>query len=126
MIMGSLLCKHKGKLCAIAVLLAAAAQGAAAAGIAWAKKGEFETCLESNLDKWLAHRAEIEVNEAAVAARLDDAAVASWTVDTMAQCRARGGTAEATSEARFAKHMAQWRQHIYDIAAEIRKRGNTD
>ena len=37
-----------------------------------------------------------------------------------------GGTAEATSEARFAKHMAQWRQHIYDIAAEIRKRGNTD
>jgi hypothetical protein len=126
MIMRSLLCKHKGKLCAIAIFLAAAAQGADAAGISWARKGEFETCLESNLDKWLAHRAELEVNEAAVAARLDDAAVASWTVDTMAQCRARGGAAEATSEARFAKHMAQWRQHIYDIAAEIRKRGNTD
>jgi hypothetical protein len=126
MIMASLLCRHKRKLCAIAIFLAAAAQGAAAAGIAWSKKGEFETCLESTLDKWIAQRAALEVDEPAAAAQLDDAAVASWTVDTMAQCRARGGAAEATSEQRFAKHMAQWRQHIYDVAAEIRKRGNAD
>jgi hypothetical protein len=30
------------------------------------------------------------------------------------------------SEDRFTKHMAQWRQHIYDVAADIRKRGDTD
>jgi len=124
--MRSLLCRHTCSLWAAAILLAATASAADAAGIAWAKKGEFETCLESTLDKWIAQRAALEVDEPAAAAKLDDAAVASWTVETMAQCRARGGAAEATSEQRFAKHMAQWRQHIYDVAAEIRKRGNTD
>ena len=110
------------------VLLAATAQvsSAGAAGITWAKKGEFETCLESSLDKWLAARAELEVNEHPTAAQLDDAAVATWTLETIAQCRARGGTAEAASEDRFAKHMAQWRQHIYDLAADIRKKGQSD
>ena len=86
--MGSLLCKHKGKLCAIAVLLAAAAQGAAAAGIAWAKKGEFETCLESSLDKWLATGPSSRSTRTRHAAKLDDAAVAAWTIETIAQCRA--------------------------------------
>ena len=80
----------------IVVLLAAAVQAssAGAASITWAKKGEFETCLESSLDKWLAARAELEVNEDPAAAQLDNAAVATWTLETLAQCRARGGTAE--------------------------------
>jgi hypothetical protein len=124
--MRSLLCRHKRCLCAIAILLAAAAQGADAAGITWARKGDYEACLETNLDKWLAQRAELEVNEVATAARLDDAAVASWTLETMAQCRTRAGVTEVASEDRFTKHMAQWRQHIYDVAADIRKRGDTD
>jgi hypothetical protein len=34
--------------------------------------------------------------------------------------------ADAASEDRFAKHMAQWRQHIYDLAADIRKKGQSD
>ena len=36
------------------------------------------------------------------------------------------GRREAASEERFTKYMAQWRQHIYDLAADIRKRGETD
>ena len=113
----------------IIVLLAAAVQAssaASAAGITWTKKGEFETCLESSLDKWLAARAELEVNEDPAAAQLDNATVATWTLETLAQCRARGGTAEASSEDRFTKYMAQWRQHIYDLAADIRKKNNSD
>ena len=112
----------------IVVLLVATVQAsnAGAAGITWAKKGEFETCLESSLDKWLAARAELEVNEDPAAAQLDNAAVATWTLETLAQCRARGGTAEASSEDRFTKYMAQWRQHIYDLAADIRKKNNSD
>ena len=112
----------------IVVLLAATMQAssAGAAGITWAKKGEFETCLESSLDKWLAARAELEVNEDPAAAQLDNAAVATWTLETLAQCRTRGGTAEASSEDRFTKYMAQWRQHIYDLAADIRKKNNSD
>ena len=112
----------------IVVLLAATMQAssAGAAGITWAKKGEFETCLESSLDKWLAARAELEVNEDPAAAQLDNATVATWTLETLAQCRARGGTAESTSEDRFTKYMAQWRQHIYDLAADIRKKNNSD
>jgi hypothetical protein len=128
-IMPGLLCRQKRGLCVIGIaLLAATAQvsSAGAAAISWAKKGEFETCLESSLDKWLAARAELEVKEDPTAAQLDDAAVATWTLETIAQCRARGGTAEAASEDRFTRHMAQWRQHIYDLAADIRKRGQSD
>ena len=112
----------------IIALLAVTVQvsSAGAAGITWAKKGEFEACLESSLDKWLAARAALEVNEDPAAALLDNAAVATWTLETLAQCRARGGTAEAASEDRFTKYMAQWRQHIYDLAADIRKKNNSD
>ena len=39
----------------------------------------------------------------------------------------RGGAGGGRgSEERFAKHMAQWRQHIYDLAADIRKKGQSD
>jgi hypothetical protein len=126
--MPSLPCGQKRCLRAVAIVLAAAAlsPSAGAASITWTKKGEFETCLESNLDKWLAARAAIEVNDAPTAAKLDDAAVATWTLQTMAQCRSRGGKAEAASEERFTKYMAQWRRHIYDVASDIRKRGETD
>ena len=50
-----------GRLGALALMWAAAAyaSGAGAATITWAKKGEFEACLESTLDRWLAARAEI-------------------------------------------------------------------
>lgn len=127
--MPSLLCRQQRGLRAIAiVLLAATAQisGANAAAITWGKKGGFEACLESSLEKWLAERAALEVNEDPAAAQLDDTAVAAWTLQTIAQCRARAGTAEVDSEDRFTKHMAHWRQHIYDLAADIRKKGQSD
>ena len=64
--------------------------GADAAPITWAKRGEFEACLEHGLEKWLKAQAELVVNEDAAAGRLDDASVARWTVDILAACRARG------------------------------------
>jgi hypothetical protein len=97
-----------------------------AAPIAWGSKGEFEACLERSLDKWLATQAELQINESPAAANLDDAAVAAWTVQTLGQCRSAAQPADATSEDRFAKHMAQWRQHIYDLATDIRKKGQSD
>ncbi len=99
---------------------------ASAAPIAWGSKGEFEACLERGLDKWLAAQAELQINESPAAAGLDDAAVAAWTVQTLAQCRTVAQAADATSEERFSKHMAQWRQHIYDLATDIRKKGQSD
>lgn len=125
----SLLCRRRRGLCAVGIaLLAATAQvsSADAAAITWGRKGAFEACLEGGLEKWLAAQAELEVNEDPAAARLDDVAVAAWTLATIAQCRARAGAAEADSEGRFTKHMAHWRQHIYDLAADIRKRGHSD
>jgi hypothetical protein len=113
---------------AIGVLLAWAAglAGASAAPITWDKRGAFEACLESSLDKWLTTQAQLQVNEDPAAAKLDDAAVATWTVETMDRCRSVGQAADAASEERFAKHMAQWRQHIYDLAGDIRRKGLSD
>jgi hypothetical protein len=112
----------------VGVLLAWAAglAGASAAPITWEKKGAFEACLESNLDKWLTIQAQLQVNEDPAAARLDDAVVAAWTVETADRCRSAGQAADPASEERFTKHMAQWRQHIYDLATDIRKKGVSD
>jgi len=100
--------------------------GASAAPITWGKQGAFEACLETSLEKWLQAQAELVVNEDPAASRLDDAAVAKWTIDTLAQCRARVGGADAESEGRFTSHMARWRNHIYDLASSIRQRGMSD
>jgi hypothetical protein len=66
------------------------------------------------------------VNEDPATGQIDDAAVAAWTVDTIAQCRARAGQANAGSEDRFANHMVRWRNHIYDLAGSIRQKGISD
>jgi hypothetical protein len=112
----------------VGVLLgwAAGLAGASAAPITWDKKGAFEACLETSLDRWLTTQAQLQVNEDPAAAKLDDAAVAAWTIETVDRCRAVAQAADAASEDRFAKHMAQWRQHIYDLAADIRKKGQSD
>jgi hypothetical protein len=112
----------------IGVLLAWAAgvAGASAAPITWDRKGAFEACLESNLDGWLTTQAQLQVNEDPGAAKLDDAVVAAWTVETMDRCRSAGQAADSASAERFTKHMAQWRQHIYDLATDIRKKGMSD
>jgi hypothetical protein len=100
--------------------------GADAGPIPWTKQGAFEVCLDRSLDEWLRVQAELVVNEDAAAGRLDDAAVARWTVDTLAACRARVEHADAESGDRFAKHMVRWRHHIYDLVTSIRQKGTSD
>ncbi len=100
--------------------------GALASPIIWDKKGAFEACLDSSLDKWLSAQAELQVNEDPAATKLDDAAVAAWTAATIDRCRAMAKAGDAASEDRFSRHMAQWRQHIYDLAADIRRKGQSD
>lgn len=99
---------------------------AEAAPIVWDRKGAFESCLESKLQAWLAKQAELQVTEDPAVANLDDAAAAAWTIETLKQCRASPQTADQASEDKFTKHVAQWRQHIYDLAADIRKKGQSD
>jgi hypothetical protein len=111
----------------IVALMASVEWGSAdAAAITWTKQGAFEACLERNLEEWLKAQAELVVNEDAAAAQIDDAAVARWTVDTLASCQARAGHEDADSEDRFTKHMARWRHHIYDLASSIRQKGASD
>jgi hypothetical protein len=113
---------------AFGILLAwvASLEATTAAPITWDKKGAFEACLESRLDTWLATQAQLQVNEDPDADKLDDGVVATWTVETIDRCRSAGQAAGAASADRFAKHMAQWRQHIYDLASDIRKKGQSD
>jgi hypothetical protein len=109
---------------ALGVLLGC--NGASAASIAWAKQGAFEACLEVSLEKWLQAQAELVVNEDPAAGRLDDAAVAKWTIDTLAQCRTQAGGGNPDSESRFTGHMVRWRNHVYDLASTIRQKGASD
>lgn len=109
------------------IVLAGVGCGSARAdSIAWATQGPFETCLEASLDKWLQVEAALIVDEDPAAGRLNDAVVAKWTLETVAECRARNGTGDARSEDRFTTYMARWRNHIYDLASSIRQRGASD
>lgn len=99
---------------------------AKAVPIAWDRKGAFEACLENRLEAWLAKQAELQVAEDPAVANLDDAAVAAWTIETLKQCRATSPAADQASEDKFTKHVAQWRRHIYDLAADLRKKGQSD
>jgi hypothetical protein len=113
--------------CAIVLLAAAmASPSGQAASISWAKNGAFEACLESTMETWLASQAELIVLNDAVARGLDDAIVQGWTLHVLQQCRDRAGVSEPASAEKFQKHMAQWRQHIYDLAEGIRRRGQPD
>jgi len=100
--------------------------GTVAAPLTWDRKGAFEACLERSLEAWIKAQAELVVNEDPAAGNLDDPAVAAWAAQVLAQCKASGGGEVATSTDRFTKHMAQWRQHIYDLAAGIRQKGGAD
>jgi hypothetical protein len=129
MVMVSGLCPRRRGIAFIGIAALIASCGwsrADAAPITWAKQGTFEACLELSLNEWLRAQAELVVNEDAAAARLDDAVVARWTVDTLASCQARAGPADADSEDRFTKYMARWRHHIYDLASSIRQKGVSD
>jgi hypothetical protein len=92
----------------------------------WADRGTFEVCLEDKAGKWLRRQAELVVTQDAEANRLDDAVVAQWTVEALAQCQVLSSPAEASAEDRFARYMARWRGLIYEVASEIRREGGAE
>lgn len=108
----------------LAALLLAPPAGAAT--VTWAAKGPFEACLESNLETWLGTQAVREVNEETSIKPLDDAEVAKWAASVLVMCAEQRSTANPASEDLFVKYMARWREHIYDRAVEIRRRGISD
>lgn len=112
--------------CSVALAVAAALQPASAASLAFAKTGPYEACLQSEAETWLNARAEDVVNGAESVKTLDDAKVAGWTVDTLKTCAAKGAAADAGNEAAFAKYMARWREHLYELARVIRAKGGSD
>src|SRR3990172_127949 len=114
-----------GIVAASAILLLCALDGAGPASI-WERAGPFQACLEQSFDKWLLARAELVLNEDPQAGDIDDVAVARWTVQTVDACRARAGGGDEESVARFAKHVARWREHIYDLVQSIQQRTRPD
>ena len=115
---------RRGILAALAILVVCAAHAHAAS--IWERAGPFQACLERRYEKWVQARAELVVNEDPQAGAIDDAAVAQWTAQTIDACRTQAGGGDDESEARFAKHVARWRGHIYDLAQSIRQRAGPD
>jgi len=111
----------------VGALLGAAASLAcgASADIGFARKGPFEACLDGAYDAWIKTQAELLVNEDRRAKSLNDAVAAAWTAATLDACR-RKGAVEAGSVDRFARYMARWRDHVFDHADSIRRRGQSD
>jgi hypothetical protein len=110
-----------------AMLLAmAAAQAADTWSINWERRGQFEACLEDRLNTWVFARAELVVNEDPAAADVDDIDVALWAVATLQDCEVQAGNGSQTSEQRFSRHMAHWRDHIHTVAQTVQKRVKPD
>jgi hypothetical protein len=115
---------QSGVVAALAILLTCAS-GARAASM-WERAGPFQACLEQRFEKWVQARAELVVNDDSEAGAIDDAAVAQWTAQNIDECRAQAGGGDEESASRFAKHMARWRAHIYDLVQSIRQRAGPD
>ena len=103
-----------------AALVTATPEPAPAAQIAQAASA-FQTCLDGQFDKWVKARVNLVLNEDATAGDIDDASVAKWTVETATACRAQAGGGDAKVAERFAKRMAQWREHIYNGVQRMRE-----
>jgi hypothetical protein len=109
--------------CAFLVGLGALAQ---AAEITWDRKSPFQGCLAAGLNKWLEIQVDTLTNEDPASWRTDDRAVATWTVDALAACKAKAGDGDEATEGRFTKYMAQWRQHVYELVENVRQQGKPD
>jgi hypothetical protein len=110
----------------VALLAAVIAASHAHAASIWETAGPFQLCLEGRLEKWVNARAELVVNQDPKAGSIGDADVAQWSVETIDACRVQAGGGDQESEARFTKHMARWRDHIYDLVRSIQKRAGPD
>lgn len=109
-----------------AIVVAAGAPPASAAAISWEKRGVFETCLEHRLNDWVNTKAALVINEDPAAGDLDDMDVALWAVTALEGCETQAGHGNQTSEHRFARHMAHWRDHIHSVAQVVRQRVRAD
>jgi hypothetical protein len=109
------------------ILLATAASlvNGAYADVGFVRDGPFELCLNRAYADWLQEQAELLVNADPRARSLDDVAVAAWAAATLDDCRKKGA-AEAASIDHFGHYMARWREHVFDLAASIRQRGQSD
>ena len=108
---------------ACALLITAPAH---AGRIVWQGSGAFEACLDEVSETWLNEQAEGIVNAEERVKTLDDVKVAGWTLEAIKGCSGKGKPASADNEAVFAKFMAHWRQHLYELAAVIRAKGGSD
>jgi hypothetical protein len=110
-----------------AILLGTAgAQAADTSNIKWEMRGQFEACLEGRLNAWVFAKAELILNEDPAASDLDDMDVALWAATALQDCETQAGHGNQTSEQRFSRHMAHWREHIHQVAQTVRRRSGTD
>jgi hypothetical protein len=108
------------------VLVTAGTQAARAASIGWERHGAFESCLENQLNDWINAKATLVINEDPAAGDLDDMDVAMWAVTALQGCEAQAGHGNQSSEHRFSRHMAHWREHIHTVAQVVRQRVGSD
>lgn len=109
-----------------AVTWAAAAQPAQAANIAWERSGAFESCLEMQANDWVNAKAALVANDDPAAGDFDDMDVALWTAAALERCEMQSGHGNQTSEFRFTRYMAHWREHIHTVAQIVRERVRAD
>jgi hypothetical protein len=105
------------------VLLNSASQ---AAEIRFPSSGALESCLETSVGKWVQAQAELQVNEDPAANKIDDVQVAAWTNAALDSCRKQVGTGNKAAEEIFTRYMSRWRDHVFDLASSIRRRGQSD
>jgi hypothetical protein len=120
---------HRRALSLAVVALLSTAAGASiakAAGIAWERVGVFERCLDDSMDAWVNAKASLIINEDPAASDLDDIDVALWAVTALQGCEQQAGHGNQTSERRFSRHMAHWREHIHKVAEAVRARTGAD
>ena len=111
---------------ALAAAIAGASIAARAANLTWDNSGQFEACLESQMSAWVNAKAALIINEDPAVADLDDMDVALWAVAALQGCEAQAGHGNQTSEGRFSRHMAHWREHIHEVAEAVRSKTGAD
>jgi hypothetical protein len=97
-----------------------------AAGPDWSAPGAFAACLDRQAKAWIEARAALVLNADPAAGDIDDRAVAAWTAQTLATCRAKANRSDGASEQLFARYMAHWREHIDAAVTEVRRRSPPD
>lgn len=94
--------------------------------IAWQSPGPYEACLQQESDNWLLARAEDLVSGDESVKSLDDTTVAMVSISVMKTCAPKGTPGNPANDDIFVKHMAHWRQHLYELAKVVRSKGGFD